>query len=118
MRMRKLALVTATAALPFALTACGGASVDDFCAQFEAIGQIQEADVDQAEAELEELAENVPDEAGDEVREAVDLMVEAFPSDGDLGAAVESGDLSEEDAQEFLAAAEIVTTYGAENCQE
>ncbi|CCG01052.1 hypothetical protein [Blastococcus saxobsidens] len=117
MRIRKLALVAAAAAPPFGLTACGGAGVDDFCAQYEAIDQIQEADVDQAKAELEELAENVPDEAGDDVQEAADLMAETFPSDGDLDAAIGSGALTEEDAQEFLAAVETVTTYGTENCE-
>ncbi|MDK3255112.1 hypothetical protein [Blastococcus capsensis] len=115
---RKLALVVAAATLPFGLTGCGGASVADFCEQYEAIEQIEAADADRAKDELEELAGNVPDEAGDDVREAAELMAETFPSDGDLGAAIESGDLTEEDAQEFLAAAETVTTYGTETCQE
>ena len=118
MRIRTLARVAAVVTLPFGLTACGGASVDDFCEQYEAIDQIEEADVDRAKEELEELADNVPDEAGDDLREAVEFMAETFPSDGDLAAAIDSGELSQEEAQEFLSAAETVTTYGSENCQE
>ncbi|MGY1724060.1 hypothetical protein [Blastococcus sp. SYSU DS0533] len=116
MRLRPLAVATVAAALPFSLSACGGAGVEDFCAQYDAIDQIQSDETDQAKAELEELADVVPDEAGDEVQEAVDLMAEMFPADGDLEGAVTSGELSEDDAQEFLAAAGTVTGYGDENC--
>ncbi|SEL27311.1 hypothetical protein SAMN04515665_110139 [Blastococcus sp. DSM 46786] len=116
MRIRPLAVAAVAAALPLSLSACGGASVEDFCAQYEAIDQIQSDETDQAKAELEELADVVPDEAGDEVQEAADLMAEMFPADGDLEGAVTSGELSEDDAQEFLSAAGTVTGYGDENC--
>ncbi|TYP86488.1 hypothetical protein [Blastococcus xanthinilyticus] len=115
MRIRKLALVAAAATLPLGLTACGGgASVDDFCEQFESIDQIAEEDADQAKGELEELADVVPEEAGDDVQEAVDLLAEDFPADGDIEGAIASGDLTEE----FLTAAQAVESYGSENCAE
>lgn len=116
MRIRKLVLVAAAAALPFGLSACGGASVADFCEQFQAIDQLEESDVDQAKERFQELSENVPDDAGDDVREAADFLAENFPSDGDLAEAIGSGDLSEDDAQGFASAADTVGTYGQENC--
>ena len=116
MRIRRLVLVAAAATLPLGLTACGGASVDDFCEQYEAIDQLDEADADEAKDLFEELSESVPDEAGDDVQESADFLAANFPSDGDLEGAVASGDLSTEDAQEFGAAAETVSAYGEENC--
>ncbi|WP_104525542.1 hypothetical protein [Blastococcus atacamensis] len=117
MRIRRLALVAAATTLPFTLTACGGASVEDFCEQYEAIDQIDDEDADQAKDAFEELADNVPDDAGDDVEEAAKFLAENMPEDGDFEAAVENGDLSEDDAQEFASAAETVQGYGDENCE-
>ncbi|MCA0147025.1 hypothetical protein [Blastococcus sp. LR1] len=116
MRIRKLALAAAVAALPFSLTACGGASVEDFCEQYEAIDQMEDDETDEAKDAFDELAGNVPDDAGNEVEEAAKFLAENFPEDGDFEAAVENGDLSEEDAEEFAAAADTVQSYGDENC--
>ncbi|NEK84866.1 hypothetical protein GCU60_03665 [Blastococcus saxobsidens] len=116
MRIRKLVLVAAAATLPLGLTSCGGASVEDFCEQYEAIDQLEESDADQAKGLFEDLSENVPDEAGDDVKEAADYLAENFPSDGDIEAAVESGDMGTDDAQEFASAADTVSSYGDENC--
>ena len=117
MRIRKLALVAAAAALPFTLTACGGASVDDFCEQYEAIDQIEDEDADEAKEAFEKLADNIPDDAGDDVEESAKFLAENMPEDGDFEAAVESGDLDEEDAEEFASSAETVQAYGDENCE-
>ena len=116
MRIRKLALAAVAATLPFTLTACGGASVEDFCEQYDAIDQLEGSEGDEVKDELEELADNVPDEAGDEVQEAVDFLAESFPEDGDLEQAIADGDVSEEEATELATAAETITSYGDENC--
>jgi hypothetical protein len=116
MRIRKLALVAAAAILPFTLSACGGATVEDFCEQYDAIDQLGESEGDQVKDELEELADNVPDDAGDDVQGAVDFMAENFPEDGDLERALGDDDVSEEEVEEFASAADTVTAYGDENC--
>ncbi|TFV45991.1 hypothetical protein [Blastococcus sp. TF02A-35] len=116
MRIRKLALVAAATALPFSLTACGGAGVEDFCEQYEAIDQIEDEDVDQAKDAFDELADNVPDDAGDDVKEAATFMADNFPEDGDFEQAVESGDFDQETAEKFATSAETVQGYGEENC--
>ena len=116
MRIRKLALVAAAATLPFTLSACGGASVEDFCEQYDAIDQLEGSDGGEVKDGLEELADNVPDDAGDEVQEAVDFLAESFPEDGDLEQSIADGDVSEEEAGDLASAAETVTTYGDENC--
>jgi len=116
MRIRRLAPAAVAAILPLTLAACGGASVEDFCEQYQAIDQLEEADADQAKGRLEELADNVPDEAGDEVQDAVGFLAENFPADGDIEGAVGRGDLSAEEAERFGTAGETVASYGEENC--
>ena len=116
MRIRTLALAAAAATLPFTLSACGGATVEDFCQQYDVIDQLEGSEGDEVKDELEELSDTVPDDAGDDVQEAVDFLAESFPEDGDLEQAIADGDVSEDEAQELASAAETVTTYGDENC--
>ena len=117
MRIRELVLLAAVATVPLGLTACGGPSVEDFCEQYLATAEIEPEDGEEARQVLEDLADSVPDEAADEVHDAAQHMAEAFPEDGDLTGAVERGEFSEEDAKEYLAAADTVSAYGEENCQ-
>lgn len=116
MRIRPLAVAAVAAVLPFSLAACGGASVEDFCAQYAAIDDLGGSDAAEIKPALEELAGTVPDEAGDEVAQAVDTMAEVFPSEGEFQEAMESGDLSPEDLQELGQAGETVSAYAGENC--
>ena len=116
MRIRTLAPVAVAAILPFTLSACGGATVEDFCEQYDVINQLGESDGDRVKGELEELADSVPDDAGDDVREAVAFMADIFPEDGDLERALRDGDVSDEEAEEFASAAEVLTPYVDENC--
>jgi len=116
MRIRTLAVVAVASALPFGLTACGGPGVEDFCEQYEAIGRAEVSDGAEIRNELEELADSVPDDAGGDVQQAADLLADDFPEDGDLARAVESGDVGEEEANEFAAAVDTIASYGDENC--
>ena len=116
MRIRTLAVVAVASALPFGLTACGGPGVEDFCEQYEAIGRAEVSDGAEIRTQLEELADSVPDDAGDDVREAADFLADDFPEDGDIEGAVASGDVSEQEAGEFAAAVETIASYGDETC--
>lgn len=116
MHIRKLVLVAAAAALPFTLTACGGASVEDFCEQFQGIDELGDGDADQAKDKLSELADNVPSNA-DDVQKAVDFMAESFPADGDLEKAIQDGDVSGDEAAKFGSAATTITDYAGKNCE-
>jgi hypothetical protein len=117
MRIRTLALAAAVAALPFSLSACGGASVADFCEQYDAIDQIGQDDAGKVKGALEELSDVVPDEAGDDVQDAVDTLADTFPDDGDLEAAANDGDLTDDDAREIGEAGETISSYADENCE-
>ncbi|MGY1916908.1 hypothetical protein [Blastococcus sp. SYSU DS0973] len=116
MRLRRIARAATAALLSLTVTACGGPGVDDFCEQYLSTAEVEPEDGAQVREVLEELADRVPDEAGDEVREAAEHMVEAFPEDGDLAGALEAGELSEQEAEEFFAAADTVFAYGDGNC--
>ena len=116
MRIRKLALVAAAATLPFTLSACGGASVEDFCEQFEAIDQMEGEDGGEVKDAFDKLADVVPDDAGEDVEQAATFLSDNFPEDADFETALEEGDLSQEDAEEFASSAETIQAYGDENC--
>jgi transcriptional regulator GlxA family with amidase domain len=115
MRIRTLAVAAAAAALPFSLAACGGASVEDFCERYLATSEIEPEDGEQAQELLEEMADSVPDDAED-VEEAVRYMAENFPADVALEDAVAEEEMSEEELEQFFAAADTVSAYGEENC--
>ena len=116
MRIRKLALVTAAATLPLALTACGGTSQADFCEEWATLNQLGEAPPAQAKDAFEELADSVPDEAGAEVEDAARFLAGTYPPDNDLQRAVENGSVTQEEADQFPAAIETVSAYADENC--
>ncbi len=54
--------------------------------------------------------------AGEDVEQAATFLSDNFPEDADFEAALENGDLSQEDAEEFAASAETIQAYGDENC--
>ncbi|RBY93630.1 hypothetical protein DQ237_16755 [Blastococcus sp. TF02-8] len=116
MRIRMIGLAAVAATLPLGLAACGGPSVEDFCDQYQAIDQLEDEDAGKAKDAFDELADNVPDDAGKDVEEAVSFMADNFPEDGDFEKAVSNGDLDEDDAQKFSESAETVTAYGDKNC--
>ncbi|MGY1884194.1 hypothetical protein ACI799_02665 [Blastococcus sp. SYSU DS0753] len=116
MRIRKLALLTAAATLPLGLTACGGASLADFCEEWTTLNQLGEAEPAQAQDAFEELAESVPDEAGAEVEDAARFLAATYPPEGDLRRAVENGSVTQEEADRFQSAIETVAAYADQNC--
>ncbi|MGY1814064.1 hypothetical protein [Blastococcus sp. SYSU D00820] len=108
--MRSLSRTAATVAVAattvLGLSACGGGSVEEFCAVYAAI---EDADEARAPELLDDLADAAPT---DELEEAAETLKEIYEeSDGG------EEDVPESRQGEFLAALGTIGNYADENCE-
>lgn len=122
MRLRELAIAAAVVTLPVGLTACGGASEEEFCTTYKAIyatdDEREEAGIDRVDEEdgLDELYGNVPDSADDEVKDAAEYLADNHSGSADLRERTDAGELSDAEQDRMFGALSTFASYGQETC--